>query len=64
MDLHLIDEGDTLPDVVGSRVIAISASSNMDGVPKAKEIGASAFLDKMDLSDTLIPKIFELREAM
>jgi len=64
MDLHMIDEGSTLPDVAGSRVLAISACNSDDGGPKAKEIGASAFLDKMDLHNTLIPKIFELREEM
>ena len=64
MDLRLIDEGSTLPDSGGSRVVAISACSNEDGVPKAKEIGASAFLDKMNLHNTLIPKILELREEM
>jgi hypothetical protein len=50
MDLHLIDEGDTLPDVVGSRVIAISTSSNKDGVPKAKEIRAKIFMASGALS--------------
>jgi two-component system chemotaxis response regulator CheB len=64
MDLHLINEGSTLPDGAGSRVVAVPACSNEDGVPKAKDIGASAFLDKMHLHNTLIPKILELREEM
>jgi hypothetical protein len=45
-------------------VVKISACSNEDGEPQAKEIGASAFLDKMNLHNTLIPKILELREEM
>lgn len=45
-------------------MVAISACSYKDGVPKAKEIGASAFLDKMDLHNTLIPKILELRKGI
>jgi DNA-binding NarL/FixJ family response regulator len=64
MDLHLIEEGGTLRDAPGARVLAISACSYKDGVPKAKEIGASAFLDKMDLHNTLIPKILELRKEI
>jgi DNA-binding NarL/FixJ family response regulator len=64
MDLHLIEEGSTLPDAPGARVLAISACSYKDGLPKAKEIGASAFLDKMDLHNTLIPKILELRKEI
>jgi DNA-binding NarL/FixJ family response regulator len=67
MDLHMIEDSGALPEELkleGSRLLAISARSKEDGEPKAKEIGASAFLDKNGLYGTLIPKIYELRDGM
>jgi hypothetical protein len=48
-----------------SRPVAPSenASDAEEGDQKAKELGAGAFLDKLWLHTTLIPKIFELCKA-
>jgi chemotaxis response regulator CheB len=66
MDLRMAEESKTFPEGPNnspSRLLAISAADAGEGQTKAKGMGASAFLDKMNLYTTLIPKIFELSEA-
>jgi chemotaxis response regulator CheB len=65
MDLYMAEESKMSADELSSesRLLAISASDAEEGNQKAKEIGASAFLDKLWLHTTLIPKIFELCKA-
>jgi AmiR/NasT family two-component response regulator len=62
MDLHMAEESEMSAHELSSesRLLAISASDAEEGSQKAKEFGASAFLDKLWLHTTLIPKIFEL----
>jgi chemotaxis response regulator CheB len=66
MDLYMAEESKLSADELSSsesHLVAISASNAEEGDGKAKEIGASAFLDKLWLHTTLIPKIFELCKA-
>jgi two-component system, NarL family, nitrate/nitrite response regulator NarL len=67
MDLHMIEES-RIPSLISgdeaSQTLVMSMCEPEDGAQKAKNLGASAFLDKMHLYDTLIPKIFELRKEM
>ena len=66
MDLHMMEESEVPPALLsanGSKVLAISICEPKDGVRKAENLGASAFIDKLDLYNTLVPKIFELRDA-
>jgi two-component system response regulator DevR len=64
MDLRMAEESfPEEPNSSRSRLLAISAADAEEGQTKAKGMGASAFLDKMNLYTTLIPKIFELCEA-
>jgi two-component system chemotaxis response regulator CheB len=66
MDLYMAEESKMYADELSSsksHLLAISASDAEEGSQKAKEIGASAFLDKLWLHTTLIPKIFELCQA-
>jgi DNA-binding NarL/FixJ family response regulator len=66
MDLHMAEESKISASELRSsesRLLAISASDAEEGNQKAKEMGASAFLDKLWLHTTLIPKIFELCKA-
>jgi chemotaxis response regulator CheB len=66
MDLCMADESRIPATELSSgdsRLLAISAVDAAEGSQKAKELGASAFLDKLWLRTTLIPKIFELCEA-
>jgi DNA-binding NarL/FixJ family response regulator len=46
-----------------SCLLAMSASDAIENQARARDLGAAAFLDKMELFATLIPKIFELSEA-
>jgi DNA-binding NarL/FixJ family response regulator len=66
MDLHMMEESEVPPALLsasGSKVLAISICDPRDGVPKAENLGASAFIDKLVLYETLVPKIFELHNA-
>jgi DNA-binding NarL/FixJ family response regulator len=66
MDLYMAEESKMSADELSgseSHLLAISASDAEEGSQKAKEMGASAFLDKLWLHTTLIPKIFELTQA-
>jgi len=65
MDLHMIEQSEIQPTIVSkdSTVLAVSVCDPEEGKQKAEELGAAAYLDKLNLYDTLLPKIFELREA-
>jgi DNA-binding NarL/FixJ family response regulator len=66
MDLRLMEKSEVLPALLsanGSKVLAISICDPRDGVRKAENLGASAFVDKLVLYDTLVPKIFELHST-
>jgi DNA-binding NarL/FixJ family response regulator len=66
MDLYMAEESKRPASELSSsdsHLLAISASDPEEGDQKAKEMGASAFLDKLWLHTTLIPKIFELCKA-
>jgi chemotaxis response regulator CheB len=66
MDLRMVEESQRYPDKLSwneSRLLAISASDALEDQFKAKDMGAAAFLNKMELFTTLIPKIFELSDA-
>ena len=62
MDLYMAEESKMPSELCSgeSRLLAISAIDAEEGSQKAEEIGASAFLDKLWLHATLVPKIFEL----
>jgi DNA-binding NarL/FixJ family response regulator len=63
MDLYMAEDSKMSADELNSsasHLLAISASDAEEGSQKAKELGASAFLDKLWLHTTLIPKILEL----
>jgi len=65
LDAHLAFETHTLPIEVkgllnGAKVLAISLSKDDETREVAAGIGAVKLLDKMDLSDPLIPAILEL----
>jgi chemotaxis response regulator CheB len=60
MDLHMAEESEIASEQLkcfGSRLLAISACGVDEGEPKAREIGAATFLDKMRLYEDLIPTI-------
>jgi DNA-binding NarL/FixJ family response regulator len=66
MDLYMAEESEMAAGELSnseSHLLAISASDPEEAGEKAKELGASAFLDKLCLHTTLIPKIFELCKA-
>jgi DNA-binding NarL/FixJ family response regulator len=65
MDLYMAEESKISANELSgkSRLLAISASDPEEGSQKASDMGASAFLDKLCLHTTLIPKIFELCKA-
>jgi CheY-like chemotaxis protein len=66
MDLHMTEESETATDELknfGSPLIAVSVCDTDEGEPKAREIGATLFLDKMRLSEELVPRIRELALA-
>ena len=61
-DLHMADgEKDPLP--AGPKILAISFANDDEAKILAERIGASVLLDKMDLSEELIPTILELAPA-
>jgi two-component system response regulator DevR len=67
LDLHMPDETNFSPQVVkshlnrGSRLLAISLSNDEEAKTLAESLGASVLLDKMDLANTLIPTILQLK---
>jgi CheY-like chemotaxis protein len=67
MDLHMPDEDNVTPQQVksrlnrGSQVLAISVCNDEESRELAENVGAAIFLDKMDLSLTLIPTIMQLK---
>jgi DNA-binding NarL/FixJ family response regulator len=66
MDLYMAEESRMPASELSnseSQLLAISASDPEESDQKAKEVGASALLDKLWLHSTLIPKIFELSQA-
>jgi two-component system response regulator DevR len=67
LDLHMPDETNFSPQVFkshlnrGSRLLAISLSNDEEAKTLAESLGASVLLDKMDLANTLIPTILQLK---
>ena len=66
-DLPMPDETNFSPQVFkshlnrGSRLLAISLSNDEEAKTLAESLGASVLLDKMDLANTLIPTILQLK---
>jgi two-component system, NarL family, response regulator DevR len=61
-DLHMAEGAkEHLP--TGPKVLAISVANDDEAKALAERIGASVLLDKMDLSEELIPTILELAPA-
>jgi DNA-binding NarL/FixJ family response regulator len=58
-DLHMA-EGQSLQLPAGTRVLAISIANDDEAKAVAVSIGAAKFLDKMNLTQELIPAILEL----
>jgi DNA-binding NarL/FixJ family response regulator len=66
MDLHMAEESEMASEQVkdfGSRLLTMAACGVEVGVPKAKEMGAATFLDKMKLYEDLVPKIREIARS-
>ena len=68
LDAHLADENRIAPTEVksllnGAKVLAISFSTDEYTGELAESVGAAKLLDKMDLSDQLIPAILELADV-
>ena len=68
LDVHLAGEDrTTLTEVKsllnGAKVLAITFDANKHTGVLAASVGAAKLLDKMDLSDQLIPAILELADA-
>src|SRR6266481_4087963 len=68
LDAHLAFETDTLPTEAksllnGAKVLAISLSTDGETRELAASVGAVKLLDKMYLSDQLVPSILELGEV-
>jgi DNA-binding NarL/FixJ family response regulator len=67
LDLHMPDDNNISPQVVkahlthGSQVLVISVWNDEDSKKLAVSLGATVFLDKMDLADTLVPTIMQLK---
>lgn len=64
-DVHLADESrirqtDVKSLLNGAKVLAITFGTDEQTVELAESVGAIKLLDKMDLSDQLIPAILEL----
>jgi len=61
-DLHMVDgEKECLP--IGPKLLAISFANDDGAKALADSIGAAKLLDKMELTNELIPAILELAEA-
>ena len=58
-DVHMA-EGNSLDLPVGTKVLAISIANDDEAQALAETIGATKFIDKMNLSQELIPAILEL----
>jgi two-component system nitrate/nitrite response regulator NarL len=69
LDLHMPDETDLPAEEVkshlnhGFRVLAISIWNGDDSKQLAESLGAAVLLDKMNLANTLIPTIMQLKGA-
>jgi len=68
LDAHLAFETDTLPTEAksllnGAKVLAISLSTDGETRELAASVGAVKLLDKMYLSEQLVPSILELGEV-
>jgi chemotaxis response regulator CheB len=63
MDLYMAEDSKMSLSSGESHLLAVSAGDPEEAGEKAKELGASAFLDKLCLHATLIPKIFEMCKA-
>jgi DNA-binding NarL/FixJ family response regulator len=67
MDLHMPDENNVPVQEVkshlshGSQVLVMSVWIDEDSRELAESLGAAAFLDKMNLTYTLIPAIMQLK---
>jgi two-component system response regulator DevR len=67
LDLHMPDETNFSPQTVkshlnrGSRLLAISLSNDEEAKALAEGFGAVVLLDKMNLANTLIPTIMQLK---
>jgi DNA-binding NarL/FixJ family response regulator len=67
LDLHMPDGNNIKPQEVkshlshGPRVLAISIWNDQDSKELAESLGAAVLLDKMNLADTLIPTIKQLK---
>jgi DNA-binding NarL/FixJ family response regulator len=67
LDLHMPDEKNISPQEVkshlnhGSQVLVISVWIDEDSRELAESLGAAVFLDKMNLANTLIPTIMQLK---
>jgi two-component system response regulator DevR len=67
LDLHMPDEQNISPQEVKSRlnhgpqVLVISVWIDEDSRELAESLGAAVFLDKMNLANTLIPTIMQLK---
>jgi DNA-binding NarL/FixJ family response regulator len=59
LDLRMT-EGEDLRLLAGTKLLAISLANDDEAKASAENIGASKFLDKMNLSRELIPAILEL----
>jgi DNA-binding NarL/FixJ family response regulator len=59
LDLRMT-EGEDLRLLAGTKLLAISFANDDESKASAENIGASKFLDKMNLSRELIPAILEL----
>jgi DNA-binding NarL/FixJ family response regulator len=63
LDLHMPDDRTISPEEIksrlnhGTRVVAISLSNDEENRELAESLGAAVFLDKMNLTNTLIPTI-------
>ena len=68
LDLHMPDEHKISPEELKSHlnqglgVLAISIWNDDDSRELAESFGASVLLDKMNLADTLIPTILQLKQ--
>ena len=60
IDLHLPVDGFSTQSPNGHKLLAISFANDDEAKELAQSIGAVKLLDKMELSETLIPAILEL----
>src|SRR6266581_9667880 len=60
LDLHMAGDGFSMQFPNGHKLLAISFANDDEAKELAQSIGAVKLLDKMELSETLIPAILEL----